>query len=94
MIVDRRRVLAAAAGLAAAAPAGALAFSVQEPSAAARELYLNACTRRSFHDELIAEVRAILADKGQPVSEAEVRDALRALSCPLCGCPLTAALSE
>ncbi len=95
-VPTRRHVLAATAVSAGAAalPTAARAFSFSESNVATRELYENACGQRAFHDELIAEVRQVLGEKGYEASEAEVRAAVRSLSCPVCGCPLTAALPD
>lgn len=92
---DRRRFVASVATVtagAAALPASARAFSYVEPGTAVRESYANACNRRAFHDELVADVRRTLAEQGHDIGEDTVRAALETLSCPLCGCRLSAAV--
>jgi hypothetical protein len=75
-------------GGAATMPAAALAFTVGEPDERVRQLYNAACSRRQRHADLVAEVRQTLENEGGPVSEAEVRRTVAAMSCPLCGCSL------
>jgi hypothetical protein len=77
----------------AAVPTGALAFTVGEPNEDVRRLYNAACSRRQRHADLVAEVRSTLEKEGGPVSEAEVRRTVAAMSCPLCGCSLADGLS-
>jgi hypothetical protein len=92
--LSRRRLFATTAlgglgailGIAAARPARAL--TMQPMDAEAKALYLTACSARdgSYHRELVAEAKQRLAGRA---SEAEIEAAIAAMTCPVCGCPIT-----
>ena len=86
--VERRRFLKSTAviggaGIGLLAAGRAFGFSVEEPSADVEGLILNHCKANNlYHEELVAELTAKL--KGHP--EGEIRAALAATVCPICGC--------
>ena len=88
--VERRRFLKSTAviggvGIGLLAGSRAFGFSVEEPGADVEGLILNHCKANNvYHEELVAELAAKL--KGHP--EAEIRAALAATVCPICGCPI------
>jgi hypothetical protein len=63
----------------------AFAFSEDTPSARTLALHDNACGATASHKEFVAEVERVLGDK---YSEAEKRQVMATLTCPICGCPL------
>ena len=84
----RRRVLAL--GFAAAAvPAGARAFQIQEMPPGIARSYLAACEAPARHAELLAEIDARL--EGRALGDAERQRVRAEARCPICGCALAAA---
>jgi hypothetical protein len=74
-------------GAAAAALAATRAFglSLEEPNAEVEALILNRCTASNqYHAQLVAELESKLS--GRP--PAEIRAAIAAAACPICGCPI------
>lgn len=70
----------------------ARAFSEQKMSAAEHKAYLNACRAGdAYHEQLLGQAEAEL---GQQLSTEQRQVALAALRCPICGCPLVAALPK
>jgi hypothetical protein len=69
----------------------ARAFSEQPMNAATHKLYADRCrlANDGYHEQLAAAERARL---GAGLSEAQVEVALAALRCPICGCPVVAAV--
>ena len=92
--LSRRRLLTtttlggvgAVLGIAAARPARAL--SIQPMDAEGKALYLTTCSSRdgTYHRELVAEAKKRLEGRA---SEAEIEAAIAAMTCPVCGCPIT-----
>lgn len=88
-----------AAGLAALAvsaawPRPSRAFSLEEVADDVNGLYARAraCAsgENSYHQQLVAEVKAMLGERSADVSEDEIRLAVAQTTCPLCGCRLDA----
>ena len=67
----------------------ARALSVEPMNSETQRVYLSACGTRdgSYHRQLIAEVRDKLQNT---VTEAQIEAAIARMSCPICGCPITA----
>ena len=89
----RRRFLAgtALAGLGLAAGARtAFAFSQQPMTAAQHKAYMNACADAAdpYHAQLVQQATAELKDR---MNAAQIDQAVAAMRCPICGCPLVAA---
>jgi hypothetical protein len=102
-VISRRQVLRAlglpAVGIAAVAaalpgPRPALAFSLEQAADDVDGLYARAkaCAsgETSYHQQLVAEVKAMLAERNASVSDEEIRLAVALTTCPLCGCRLDA----
>jgi|GEM_PF-1160751 hypothetical protein len=89
----RRRFLASTAltGLGLLAGVGAArAFTPQPMTAEEHKAYRNACSAAAdpYHAQLVQQAEAEL---GGRMSAAEIEQAVAALRCPICGCPLVAA---
>lgn len=88
--VSRRNFLMSAttivgAAVAALAATRAFGLSLEEPNAEVEELYLNRCTATNqYHAQLLAELESKLS--GHP--QAEIKAAVAAATCPMCGCPI------
>lgn len=83
-------LLTAAAAIAPLAPA--LAFRVQEESDSPRvRAMLAACETRDAHAQLMAD---LIADLEGRQGRESATEAVRAMSCPLCGCRLADTLPE
>lgn len=96
-MTTRRNILTTAATTVAgvaAIPVSAAAFSLTEPNESVKRQLENACSARSRHAQLVAEIRRTLRENGQTATEADVRRAAQAMTCPLCGCPVTAGLPD
>jgi hypothetical protein len=102
-VINRRRVLRAlglpALGFAASAafalqPRRAQAFSLEQAADDVDGLYARAkaCAsgETSYHRQLVAEVKAMLAECNASASDEEIRLAVAQTTCPLCGCRLDA----
>ncbi len=90
----RRRFLASAAftGLGVLAGARAAgAFSQQPMTAAEHKAYRNACSGGGdpYHAQLVQQAEA---EFGGRMTAAEIEQAVAAMRCPVCGCPLVAAV--
>jgi hypothetical protein len=86
-------ITTALAGAAAACglwPRHALALRIEEDEVKER-LYLTACEERAAHDQLVRDLIAQL--EGQQSHEQAV-EAVKAMSCPICGCRLAEAVSS
>jgi len=88
-----------AAGLASLAastawPRASRAFSLEEPADDVSGLYARAraCAagENGYHEQLVAEVKAMLAERDAVVSDEQIRLAVAQTTCPLCGCRLEA----
>lgn len=88
-----------AAGFAALAastswPRSARAFSMEEAADDVSGLYARAkaCAsgENGYHEQLAAEVKAMLSERNASVSDDEIRLAVAQTTCPLCGCRLEA----
>ena len=106
MISRRRFLTAAgmpslgiAAGLLALAastawPRPSRAFSLEEAADDVSGLYARAkaCAsgENGYHEQLVAEVKAMLSERNASVSDEEIRLAVAQTTCPLCGCRLEA----
>lgn len=77
----------AGAGVAVGTTGKAFAFSPDTPSVRTLALHDNACGATASHKELVAEVERVLGDK---YSEEEKRRVIATMTCPICGCPLSA----
>jgi hypothetical protein len=101
--ISRRRVLQAlglpAAGIAALAASltsstSVRAFSFEEAADDVSGLYARAkaCANgeNGYHEQLAAEVKAMLSERNASVSDDEIRLAVAQTTCPLCGCRLEA----
>lgn len=86
--LSRRALLTALAGsgLAAGTAGRAFAFSEDTPSVRTLALHDNACGATASHKELVAEVERVLGDR---YSEEEKKRVISAMTCPICGCPLS-----
>jgi hypothetical protein len=86
--LSRRTVLAAMAGAGAVMGTTrcAFAFSEDTPSLRTLAMHDNACGATASHKELVAEVERVLGDK---YSEEEKKKVISAMTCPICGCPLS-----
>ena len=82
-------VLAVGAAALAFASRPARAFSVQPMDAEAQGLYLAACSTRDgpYHRQLVADAKKQLEGRA---TEAQIEAALAQMTCPVCGCPVTA----
>jgi rubrerythrin len=69
-------------------PGAARAFRIEEDEAA-EQLYLAACEQQSTHAQLVRELIAQI--EGTDGHEKAV-EAVRAMTCPVCGCRLAAAV--
>jgi hypothetical protein len=78
--------LAGAAAICGLRPRRAFALRIEENEASQR-LYFSACEERAAHDQLVRDLIAQL--EGQQSHEQAV-EAVKAMSCPLCGCGLAA----
>lgn len=89
--VSRRALLVALAGVGAglAGSRQAFAFTPDTPSVRTLAMHENACGATASHKELVAEVERVLGDK---YNEDEKRKVIAAMTCPICGCSLAAAL--
>jgi len=67
----------------------ARAFTQQPMNAATHKLYADRCklANDGYHEALLTEQRTKL---GATMGEAQLEQALAALRCPICGCPLVA----
>ncbi len=68
----------------------ALAMSVEVMDRRTLQQYRSACGTGRTHRALIDEALALARHEGLSVEEEDVRRALAAISCPICGCPLSA----
>jgi hypothetical protein len=86
--MNRRRFLATSA-LAGLAPLAASAFSIVQPDAETRRLYLSGCRQGEAdrHRRLVDELRQQLT--GEAKEKGEVEKEVAAARCPVCGCPLS-----
>ena len=68
----------------------ARAFSQQPMNAAEHKAYRNACSGAAdpYHAQLVQQAQAELGDR---MNAAELEQAVAAMRCPICGCPLVAA---
>jgi hypothetical protein len=82
-------ILAGAAGAFGLWPAVARAFRIEEDNAATEQLYLAACEQQGAHDQL---VRDLIAKLEGPESHEQAVAEVRAMTCPVCGCRLAAAV--
>lgn len=102
-VISRRRVLQAlglpAMGFAVAAgftlqPRRSSAFSLEQAADDVDGLYARAKACASgetgYHQQLLAEVKAMLAERNASASDEEIRLAVAQTTCPLCGCRLDA----
>ncbi|MDR3437965.1 hypothetical protein [Telmatospirillum sp.] len=64
----------------------AFAFSEDTPNVRTLALHENACGATASHKELVAEVERTLGDSYSPEEKKRV---MAALTCPICGCPLS-----
>ena len=97
-MISRRRILQAlglpAVGVAALAawPRSSRAFSLEQAADDVDGLYARAkaCAsgENAYHQQLVAEVKAMLAERNATVSDDEIRLAVAQTTCPLCGCRL------
>ncbi len=88
-----------AAGFAALAastawPRPSRAFTMEEAADDVSGLYARAkaCANgeTAYHQQLVAEVKAMLGERNADVSDEEIRLAVAQTTCPLCGCRLEA----
>ena len=70
----------------AAGVGAARAFSWEEASEPVQQLYEKACTERSIHEKLHAELQAMLQDE-QLAQQVKAR-LLEGVTCPICSCNL------
>jgi hypothetical protein len=82
--------LSATAMVSVGAPAGALAFRWVEPNQQVKDSYRSVCSSSRYHEDMIDNVLQELAAQGIDMGESDVRSALAARSCPLCGCSVAA----
>ncbi len=85
-MLTRRFLIAGAASLAAAP---ALALTEEEALPSVRAEIDTACGQTEIHERFLAEAESML---GRDLSEDERRKLLSAVTCPLCGCSVTAGL--
>jgi hypothetical protein len=85
--ISRRHLLTAAmaGGAILGTQRQANAFSEGIVTVKARALHENACGPTASHKEMVAEVDRLLGDR---YSEAEKKEVVASLTCPICGCPL------
>ncbi|MBY0432261.1 MAG: hypothetical protein K2Q10_13770 [Rhodospirillales bacterium] len=83
--LSRRRLVVVLAAL--GVPAPALAWSETKASLPRQRDIENACGATLNHRDLLAEVERLLAERG--LGEAERKQAMAALTCPTCGCPVS-----
>ncbi|PKU26429.1 hypothetical protein CWS72_00840 [Telmatospirillum siberiense] len=76
----------AGAGVTLGTASRAFAFSEDTPNIRTLALHDNACGASASHKELVSEVERVLGDK---YSEEEKRRVIAAMTCPICGCPLS-----
>jgi hypothetical protein len=71
----------------------ARAFTEQPMNAATHKLYADRCklANDGYHEELLADERKRL---GPTMSGQQLEQALAALRCPICGCPLVASAAD
>lgn len=87
-MLDRRRFLATLPLAGTALLFGAtraFAFRPEESTLDQHSLYLSACQRNPYHEQLVQDLEAALA--GRPLADAEKESIRQALRCPVCGCP-------
>jgi hypothetical protein len=95
MMMTRRRFLGttALAGIGAVAalllPRAAAALTLEPMSGEAERLYLGACSAKdgAYHRQIVEQVKAELAGRR---SDEAIEQVIAALTCPICGCPVTA----
>ncbi len=87
---NRRTLLAAAGGFAAAllAPGRADAMQLDDLDAPRRRLLLSACETQATHRAAMAELAKRI--EGEGVDADEARRRVAAMACPFCGCPFAA----
>ena len=87
--ISRRRLVVATAlgglGAVGLAPCRGAAWSTGITDAETERLYRSACTRDANHTRLAQQVRARLAGL---MPAASIDQALAAMKCPICDCPL------
>jgi|GEM_PF-1416920 len=69
----------------------ALAISVEAMDRRTLRQYRSACGTGRTHQALLDDALALAREEGLSVEEDDVRRALAAISCPICGCSLAAA---
>jgi hypothetical protein len=85
--VSRRQLLtvAVAGGAVLGTSRHANAFTEDVATVKVRALHENACGPTASHKEIVAEVERTL---GNGYTEAEKREVIATITCPICGCPL------
>jgi hypothetical protein len=69
----------------------ARALSVEAMDRRTLRQYRSACSTGRAHQALIDEALAVARREGLSVERDDVRRALAEISCPICGCPVSAA---
>jgi hypothetical protein len=95
MMMTRRRFLSATALAGAGTVAtliltrAAAALTLEPMSGETERLYLSACSAKdgAYHRQIVAQIKAELAGSR---TDAEIEQIIAALTCPICGCPVTA----
>jgi hypothetical protein len=82
--MDRRRLLRCLPALGAAAPAAALAFRLEPPTAEVAAAYGAGCPEGELHAALRAELDRLLQERALPPEAAPRLEGLA--RCPFCGC--------
>jgi hypothetical protein len=67
----------------------ASAFSIAPKNAEADRLYAEACSTQdgAYHRQIVAEVKQQLNGRA---TDAQIETAIAQMTCPICGCPITA----